>query len=645
MNPQQGNQLSQFSQPPREHPVVGDHSQYQAGNHTSLPTDHAAQSTQRDTPGNINTPLMEIHSQHMNPDISQAGQSLADPGMGVPVLHYHQINNFVNKNGIFQPVFNNAVSTNNGLTAAGFLALQEVYDNLSRRIQNLEKALDCARQQNRICNARCKDLERSNEDLRQQLQSDTAKNGKSRKRDILATVEWAKNSHPTGDQQSLNARSPSLENISFSLTSGKDGPSLESGATLNTMISPTQRQDAALPGLATGWPLTQARDIQAPCLESFQPELQSPPGPYIIPHDVMPVLSHHPTHHPDSQPFGQYPSHEAQPGHPFHNLGDQFQQKTGGPFLEYPEQSPQFLAFRTPAAAVQAEASTSGIKRKSDSEPYAEQGAKRQQKYAGIEPGLSLAQAATDEQAQAEAWREMYRKEYEWLDGVHPINQIPKDGIQFGIPSASLTPATTPPAMVAQAPKGLIAPTPGQAPRKTTQKTPNRRKMPKTDLEIKAKRAQYNKTYKAKKKEKELLEKNKAAENLEASETALPSSNADSDNGPLRGRPVDSAQEEDDNGNDQSSDLDAEFDEDPDIQETHAAASWNFINSLNPAGPSLDEDQSSTGTSFFEDAMMASDGYEPPAEESKDAPAEDSEDKEEEEEEEEEEESEESEAE
>ena len=636
MNPQQGHQLSQSSQPPREHHVVRDHSQYQAGNYTSLPTNHAAQSTLRDTPGDINTPLMEIHSQHMNPDISQAGQSLADPGVGVPVQTYNQINNFVNKDGIFQPVFNNAVSNNNGLTAAEFLALQEVYDNLSRRIQNLEKALDCARQQNRICNARCKDLERSNEDLRQQLKSDTAKNGKSpkevvrtksfRNQGILDTIEWARQSHPTGDQQSLNARPPSFE-ISIPLTSGNDEPSLEFGATINTMVSPTQRQDAALPALATGWPLTQAKDFQAPCLESFQPELQSLPGPYNIPHDVMPVLSYYPTHHPDFQPFGQYPSHEAQLGHPFQNLGDLFQQIPGGPSLEYSEQSPQFLASRTPPAAVQAEASTSGIKRKSDSEPYAEQGAKRQQQHAEIEPALSPGQAATDEQAQSEAWKEMFQKKYEWLDGVNPINQIPKDGKQFGTPSASLIPATPHPAMVTQAPKGLIAPTPGEAPRRTTQNTPNRRKMPKTDLEIKAKRAQYNKKYKAKKKEKELLEKNKAAENPEASETALSLSNTDSDSGPHTGRPVDSAQE-DDNGNDQSSDLDADFDEDPETQETHAAASWNFINSPNPARPSLDEDQSSTGTSFFEDAMMASDGNEPPAEDSYDALAEKSEDSE-----------------
>ena len=638
MNQQQGHQLSQSSQPPRGHHVVGDHSLYQAGNYTSLPTNHAAQSTLRDTPGDINTPLMEIHSQHMILDISQAGQSLADPGVGVPVQNYYQINNFVNKDGIFQPVFNNAVSNNDGLTAAEFLALQEVYDNLSRRIQNLEKALDCARQQNRICNARYKDLERSNEDLRQQLKSDTAKNGKSlkevvrtklsRNQGILDTVEWARQSHPTGDQQSLNTRTPFLEKISIPLTSGNDEPSLDFGATINTMVSPIQPQDAALPALATGWPLTQARDIQAPCLELFQPELQSLPGPDIIPHDVMPVLPYYLSHHPDSQPFGHFPSHEAQPGHPFQDLGDQFQQTPGGVFREYPEQSPQFLASCTSPAAVQAEASRSGIKRKSDSEPYAEQGAKRQQQHAEIEPRLSLAQAATDEQAQAEAWREMLRKKYEWLDGVNPINQIPKNGKQFGAPSASPIPATMHPAMVTQAPKGLIAPTPGETPPKTIQKTPNRRKMPKTDLEIKAKRAQYNKKYKAKKKEKELLEKNKAAENLEASETALPLSNADSENGPLPGWPVDSAQEEDGNGNDQSSDLDAEFDEDPDVKETHTATSSNFIYSPNPAGPTLDEDQSSTGTSFFEDAMMASDGYDSPAEYSEGPLAEDSEGKE-----------------
>ncbi|KAK0514300.1 hypothetical protein JMJ35_002917 [Cladonia borealis] len=637
MNLQQGHQLSRFSQPPREHHVVGAHSQYQAANYTSLPTNHAAQSTLRDTHGDINTPLMKIHSQHMNANISQAGQSLANSGMGVPVQNYNQINNFVNKNGNFQPVFNNAVSTNDGLTkingdplctAAEFMTLQEEYGNLSRRLQNLEKALDCAREQNRICNARCKDLERSNEDLRQQLKSDTAKNGKSRNRGIVDVVEWVRQSYPTGDQQSLNARSPSLENISIPRTSGNDGPSLESGATINTMVSPTQRQDAALPALATAWPLTQARDIQAPCLGLFQPEVQSLPGPYIIPNDAMPTFSHYLTHHPDPQPFGQFPYHETQPGHPFHNIGNQFQHIPGDHFLGYREQSPQFLASRTPPAAVQAEASTSGIKRKSDSEPYADQGAKRQQQHVEIEPGFSLAQAATDEQAQAEAWREMLQKDYEWLDGVNPINQIPKDGKQFGIPSASLIPATTHPAMMTQAPKGLIAPTPGEAPRKTTQKTPTRRKVPKTDLEKKAKRALYNKKYKTKKKEKELLEKNKAAESLEASETALPSSNADSDNGPLPGRPVDPAQEEDDNGNDQSSDLDAEFDEDPETQETHAAASSCSTNHPNLAGPSLDEDQASTGTSFFEDAMMESDGYEPPAEENYDPPAEDSEDSE-----------------
>ena len=719
MHLHEGHQPSQFSQPPWGHQLVGDNPQYEGPNYSSPPTNHAAQSTLRDTPGDINTPLMEMPYEQIDANISQPGHSLADSGMGVPVHGLNQYN-VGNTNGPnHQPIYNYTIPTNNGLTQsngerlytaaesgqrlqnlenaldqaheqnrvckAKYLELyrsnedlrqqlnsetakhgkspkdgvqfdvanmngpnhQPIFDytasandgltqsngerlynaaELGQRLQNLENDLDYAREENRFYKARNKDLERSNEVLRQQLKSETAKNGKSpkdgvktkssRNRSVLGTVEFARQSYPTADQQSLNARSASLRDIPIPLTNGNDGPSLESGATMDTMASPTQRQHAAVPAPEIGYPSTQADDIQAPWAGPFRLEDQILPGSYNPTFTPVPTYSSNttfplptyasdptqshsfagflgPTYPPNSQPFGQYLSHEIQPGHLFQIQENQSQQNPHDHSVGIFQQSPQLLVSRTPPAAVHAEASTSGIKRKSESETDAAQGAKRQQQHVETQPSLLPAQAASDEQAHAEAWRKMSQKTLDWLDGVNPFKQDPKEGIQFGIPSATLPQAATNPAMAPQAPKEVIAPMPGKAPRKTKQKTSTKRKAPKTELEQKAQRAVYNKRYKDKKK-RELLEKNKAAENLEASETTLPLSNANGDNDPLPGTLSDSAQEEDDNGNEQSSDLDADFEEDPETQETNAETADNK--------PQPD-DITPEVVSYFEDAM------------------------------------------
>ena len=654
MYQQQGGQPFQFPLPQWEH----DH-------YTSPPTDNAAQSTLQDIPLDINTPLMGIPYHLMNANVSQPGQTLANSDMGFPFLGNSQVMNIGPSR---QTLINNPVSTNDGLmnanrdlfdTAAEIRRLNETIANLLRRLDNLQENLHRAREQNRIGKERNKELERVIEDVRQQLKSERAKNGKlpkdgvktksSRTRGVADTVEWARQSHPTADQQSLDTRSASLGKVSIPLTNGNDGPSLESGATMNTMASSTQCQDAPVPALATGSSFTQANDIQAPCFPSFQPEVQSLPGsndPTDSPDpSFSPYLTHppNPTHPPyliqlpnptyspyltsspgsacppHSQPFGQYSAHGTQLGHPFRHQGNQFQQTPGDPSVGFSQQSPQLSVPRKLPAAVQADASTSSTKRKSESEPYAGQGAKRQQQHVEIQSGLFSEQAANDDQDQKEAWRKMSQKELLWYNGVHPIKQTPKEGKQFGIPSASLPLAITHSAMAPRAPKGLIAPTPGRAPPKTTQKTPTKRKAPKTELEQKAMKAQYNKTYKAKKKQKELLEKNKAASNLEASEATLPLSNANNDADLLPGSPVYSAQEDEDHeGIEQSSDLDADFDEDPETMETPAAneESGNNDPNNNPYSPdhmALSE--------YFEAAMVDSGNDGPTAKEGEESEA------------------------
>ena len=653
MYQQQGGQPFQFPPP-----------QWQHDHYTSPPTDNAAQSTLQDIPLDINTPLTGIPYHLMNANVSQPGQTLANSDMGFPFHGHSQV---LNMGPSRQTLINNPVSTNNGLmnanrdlfdTAAEIRRLNETIANLLRRLDNLQENLHRAREQNRICKERNKELERVIEDVRQQLKSEMAKTGKllkdgvktksSRTRGVVDTVEWAKQSHPTAGQQSLDARSASLGNVSIPLTNGNDGPSLESGATMNTMASSTQCLDAPVPALATGLSFTQANDIQAPC-PSFQPGIQSLPGSYDPTNSPIPSFSPHltdppndtyspyltqapnPTYSPyltsspgsacppHSQPFGQYSSHGTQLGHPFQHHGNQFQQTPGDPFVGFTQQSPQLSVSRTLPAAVQADASTSGTKRKSESEPYAGQGAKRQQQNVEIQPGLSSEQAANDDQDQKEAWRKMSQKSLLWYNGVHPIKQIPKEGKQFGIPSASSPLAITHPAMATQAPKGLIAPTPVRAPPKTTQKTLTKRKAPKTELEQKAMKAQYNKTYKAKKKQKELLKKNKAASNLEASETTLPLSNANNDPDLLPGSPVYSAQEDEDHeGIEQSSDLDADFDEDPETMETPAANEESGNNSPNNIAYSPEHMALSE---YFEAAMVDSGNDGPTAEESEESEA------------------------
>ena len=667
MYQQQGGQPFQFPPPQWEHDLVGNNLRDPGPIYTSPPTDDAAQSTLQDIPGDINTTLPGIPYHHMNANVSQPGQSLANSDSGFPIHGHSQVWNI---QGSSQTLFNNPVYTNNGFmnanrdlfdTAAEISRLNETNANLLRRLDNLQENLHRAREQNQICKARIQELERVIEDVRQQLKSERAKNGKlpkdgvktksSRTRGVADTVEWARQSHPTAGQQSLDARSASLGNVSIPPTNGNNGPSLESGATMNTMASSTQCHDASVPTLATELPFTQAKDIQGPSFPSFQPEVHSLPGPYDPTNPPIPSFSPHlphppnPTHSPyliqppnptyspyltsspgsacppHSQPFGQYSSPGTQLGHPFQHQGNQFQQTPGDPFVGFSQQSPQLSVSRTLPAAVQADASTSGTKRKSESEPYAGQGAKRQQQHMEIQPGYSSEQAANDDQDQKEAWRKMSQKSLLWYNGVHPIKQIPKEGKQFGIPSASSPLAITHPAMATQAPKGLVAPTPVRAPPKTTQKTLTKRKAPKTELEQKAMKAQYNKTYKAKKKQKELLEKNKAASNLEASETTLPLSNANNDADLLPGSPVYSPQEDEDHeGIEQSSDLDADFDEDPETMETPAANEESGNNSPNNIAYSPEHMALSE---YFEAAMVDSGNDGPTAEESEESEADD----------------------
>ena len=616
MYPQHAHQPYQFPTPPREHHAFGDYPQNSGPNYTSLPTNHAAQSMPRNIHGNINTPPTGITYQQMNANTFQPGQSLATPDMEAPINGYPQVFNIHAPSQ--QTLINYPVSTNDGLiysngdrfyTTAEYTALNEKYDNLGRRLQNHEETLHRARELNQMSEARIRELERMIEGLKQQLKSETTKNAKPPKngvktkssgnRGVARTVDWVRNYYPTPGQQSLNARSASSENTSIPLTNGNDGPSLESGATINTMVSPTQRQYAAVPALATGYPSAQADHVQAPFPGSFQlgdPFLSGPYNPPIPTHPPIPnypsipTCSPDPSYPPDPYSFGQYSSHETQPGHPLQNQGNQFQQTPGDQSVVYYQQSPQLSVSRTPPATVQAEASTSGIKRKRETEPDAAQGVKRQQQPMETQPGLPPEQAANDDQAPNEALRKMQQKRYKWYDGVLPFRQTSKEGKQFGLPSASLPQATTHPALTLQAPKGLIAPTTGKAPRKTTQKTPTMRKVPKTDLEKKAIRAQYNKTYKAKKKANERIEKNKAAANLEASETTLPLSNANNDADLLPGRPVDSAQEEDDDVNSQSSDSvdDDDSDEASQTNQPHGATEeTDDTNNPNPDGLSL----------------------------------------------------------
>ena len=629
MYSQQGRQPYQFPTPPWNNP------QNSGPNYTCLPTDHAAHSTPRDIPGDINTPLTGIDYQYMNATIGQPGQSLVNPNGGATSYGYPPPQfNIHGPSG--QTLINYVVSTNDGLinsngdrfyTTTEYMALNEDNVNLRRCLQTLQDALHHARERNQICKARNKELELAVENLRQQLKAETTKNAKSPKdgvktkssgnRSVARIVDWARQSHPTAGQQSLNAGSASSEDTPNQLRNGNDGPSLESGATIDTIVSPTQPQYAAVPAAATGLPCTQAKNIQAPSSGPFQPEVQILQGPYNPTSPPVPTSPYHPidlsdpiyfsdpTYLPDPNyppgphPFGQYSSHESQPENPFQNQGNQFQQIPGDQSVGY-QQSPHLSVSRTPPAAVQAETSTSGVKRKRGAEPDAAQGAKRQQQPGEAQPGLSPEQAANGDQAPDEVLKKMKEKELAWYVGLPPFRQPSREGIQFGLPSASLPQATTHPALAAQAPTALIAPTPGKAPRKMTQKTPTMRKVPKSDLEKKALRAQYNKTYKAKKKANERIEKNKAASNLEASETTFPLSNAGSDDNLPPCRAVISPQQDDDAVNPEIPDSDTS---DPETKEpTPSATAETGPNNTNAEGLGLEDLALVTE---FENAMMA----------------------------------------
>ena len=652
MNLQQGHQQRQYSTPPCEQPSVGDNLQCLDPNYTSLPTHYVAQPTPRDISGDINTPLPGVDYQGMNANISQPAQSPTITNRGAPIYGYSPFRvNIYGANP--RTVFNYPVSTNDGLinsngershTTTEFMTLSEQYNALRQRVRNHEAALEQARKHNQISEATIEKLKREIKVLKQQLKFETTieakspkdgvKTKSSRNRGVVSTVQWARQSHPTAGQQSLNVRSASLEDTSIPLTN--DEPSLESGATMNTMVSPTQYQSPAVPTPAPGYSSTQANHIQSLYSGSFQPEVQSIPSPYTSANSLIPTyspyLTYAPnrdysrdppyspnlTHPPEPHLSGQYSSHGFQPGHPFQNQGKQFQQGPGDCSAGCYQQSPHPSVSRTPQAPVQAEASTSGIKRKRGTEPDAAPWVERQQQQpVETQPGLPPEQAASDEQAQKEAWTKMLRKDFPWYDGVLPSKQNPKDGKQFGLPSASLPQAATHPALDPQAPIGLIAPTPGRAPRQTKQKTPTMRKVPKTDLEKKEKRAQYNRRYKANQKAKECLQKDKAAANLETCETTLPLSTADSHAGLLPYRLLDSVQEDYADIIPQSSfSKTSDLDPASQTQQPHGTTSSGSTNNLNPDGLSP-EDQAFAAE--LEAEMMAMDDDDPLAQAADDA--------------------------
>ena len=153
-----------------------------------------------------------------------------------------------------------------------------------------------------------------------------------------------------------------------------------------------------------------------------------------------------------------------------------------------------------------------------------------------VQPGVSPDKAAEDNQASSEAWRKMSTKKIDWLEGFNPYEHVSKHRQQpFGVPSTSLSQANPLPALTAQAPMRLVAPTPSKAPRKTTQNTPKKHRERKSAAEKKATRALYNKNYKKSKRESKNNGKLQAAENLGASGTTSSPNNADNDGDGLYG--------------------------------------------------------------------------------------------------------------
>ena len=618
MYPQQGHQSYQVPTPPMENHAVGNNAQNSGPGYNPLPANHADSSVPWNSHGNIDTPLTGRAYQNMHANVRQPDQSLPNANTGASVHGYRRVQYSIQ--GSNQTQVNYPLSTNDGLvnsngnrfyTPTEHMTLNEKFANLSWCFENNAKALQSAREQDQISKAKIKELERAIEAMRQQLKSvgtanvnsskDRVKVKSSGNRGVARTVDWARQSHPTAGVKSPNAGSASSENKSIQSRDGNDGLSMKSGAGILTMVSPTQRQHASVPAPAMECPSTQAEHVQAPCSGPFQPEAQflpdplnpaystSPLNPAYSPSPLNPAYSPSPynpadplnpynsayspnpynsAYSPNPYTLGQYSANGSQPVHSFQNQANQFQQGPGDDFVGFDQQSPRLSASHTLPAAAQAEASMSGIKRKREAEPDAAQGVKRQQQPVEAQPELSPEQAANDDQARDEAWKNMSQKDYAWYDGVNPFTQTSKEGKQFGIPSASLPQATPHPALAPQAPKELIAPTPDKACRKTTKKIRTKRGMPKSDAEMKLRRAGYNKTYKEKKKKtaKEGIEK-KAAEKLEASETTLPIPSADNDDGPHQGRPVDSSQED---VNEQYSDPnDDDLDEDSASKEPH----------------------------------------------------------------------------
>lgn len=585
MDQQPGHQANQFPTPPTEPHALGDNSQYLGSNHTLLPPNHEAHPVRGETHGDMNRPLMGMHYENMQGDFSQLSQSLANPNMGAPTHRYENmqgdfselsqsladpnmgapthryppvqllVHGSNNETRIDYPVAtNHDFRDSNGerlYTTAEYMTVVERCNDLSRRNDIHAEALNHARARDQISQAKIKEQERTIINLRQK--SETTKTAKPPKEgvktkssgngSVASTVEWARKSHPIARQQNTNARSASLDSSPMQLTDKIDGTLLESGANMLTMFSPTQGQHASVPALATGFPATQATPIPAPYCGSFQPGAQYAPGPYnpVYPPDLV--------YPPYPQQLGQYSFPVFQPVHSFQNQGNQFQQSPGYHSVESYQQLPQLFASHAIPAAAQAEASTVGVKRKREAEPDAVQGVKRQQQPVGSQPGVSPEKAVDNDHASSEAWRKRSEKTLGWLEGFNPYQHKSNDTQQLSaIPSASLSQASPLPALAAQAPMRLIAPTPGKAPKKTTQKSPNKRKEPMSTAERKVAKAQYNKTYRESKKGIKRNERMQAAETGEASEATSPPSNADSNEDGLH----DSVEEEID-GNDQIS--------------------------------------------------------------------------------------------
>ena len=599
MYQQHGHQACQFPTPPTEPHVLGDNSQYPGSNQTFLPPNQEAHPVLEEIHGDINSSLTGIPYPNMQGNFSQPSQSLPYPNMGAPTYGYPPIQLPVHGSNNHTPT-DYQVSTNDGLTdpnserlytTAEYMALYEQCVNQIRRLENHMEALAQMRVRDRNSQAKIKEQERTIVALRQK--SETTKTAKlpkvgvktksSGKGGVASTVNWARQSHPIAGQRSTNARSSSLDSSAIQPRDKNDGPFLESRATIPTMFSPTQSQHASVPDVATGFPSTQATQIQAPYSGLFQPQAQYLPG------------SHNPTY-PPNPGFSPYPPPLAQyfyPGSlaedPFQNQENQFQQSPAHYSAENYQQPPQFPVSHALPATAQAEASTAGIKRKREEEPDAAQAVKRQQQPVVSQPGVSpQEEAADDDHASSEARRKMSQKKLDWLEGFHPYQHVSKDRQQqFTIPSASLPQASPLPALAAQAPMGLIAPTPGKAPKKTTQKTPNKRREPMSAAEKKAARAIYNKNHREKRKEKKRIEQMQAAENLGASESSSPPSNANDNDDGLQSL-FDPAEEENGrNGQISISDDDDLFDGSsiPEETTTHDATEESYNNTDDPENP------------------------------------------------------------